>query len=213
MSETSDNVKRKKTKTIKLAAILVTVVITVLVALIVFRALFPRVRETGYPPPDWCKVNLSGLVKALIIYANDHDDEFPSPDKWCDLLIGEDFAFYKQFVCPASDAVVGESSYAINKNVADKKISNLPADMVVLFETNFGKEPSGREGLLKEQQCYESVPYRNPGTKVYKLRWNQVGGPEILTTGNHKGKGCNVAFVDMPVEFVKTRKLGKLKWK
>jgi len=212
MSETSDNMQREKTRIIKLAAILVIVAMTALVVLIVWRA--QATRELGGPPPGgWCLVNLSGLVKAMIVYASDNDDEFPSPDKWCDLLIGEGFAYYKQFVCPASDAVVGESSYALNKNVTGKKISSLPADMVVLFETNFGKEPGGRKGLLKERQCFESVPYRNPGTKVYKLRWNQVGGPEILTTGNHKGKGCNVAFVDMHVEFVKTSALGELKWK
>jgi len=42
--------------------------------------------------------------------------------------------------------------------------------------------------------------------------WNQVGGPELLTTDNHQGLGCNVLFVDNHVEFVKTRDLDKLKW-
>jgi len=42
--------------------------------------------------------------------------------------------------------------------------------------------------------------------------WNHVGGPEILTTENHAGEGCNVAFVDTHVEFVKIQDLGKLKW-
>ncbi len=46
----------------------------------------------------------------------------------------------------------------------------------------------------------------NPG-------WNQVGGPEILTTENHKGKGCNIGFLDSHVEFVETKDIGKLKWK
>jgi len=49
--------------------------------------------------------------------------------------------------------------------------------------------------------------------KVYKQRWNQVGGPEILTTENHDGQGCNVVFNDSHVEFVKTDKLGELRWK
>ena len=35
--------------------------------------------------------------------------------------------------------------------------------------------------------------------------WNQVGGPEILTTDNHQGDGCNVLFMDSHVEFVKQR--------
>ena len=43
--------------------------------------------------------------------------------------------------------------------------------------------------------------------------WNQFGGPEILTTENHKREGCNVLFNDLHVEFVKTEELAKLKWK
>jgi len=43
--------------------------------------------------------------------------------------------------------------------------------------------------------------------------WNQVGGAEILTTQNHSGKGCFVAFCDLNVKFVKTEDIDKLKWK
>jgi prepilin-type processing-associated H-X9-DG protein len=43
--------------------------------------------------------------------------------------------------------------------------------------------------------------------------WNQFGGPEILTTENHEGKGCNILFADGTTKFVKTGELGQLKWK
>ena len=42
--------------------------------------------------------------------------------------------------------------------------------------------------------------------------WNQTGGPEILTTDNHQGDGCNVLFIDSHVEFVRTKDLNDLKW-
>ena len=42
--------------------------------------------------------------------------------------------------------------------------------------------------------------------------WNQHDGPEILTTEKHRGEGCNIAFADTHVEFVKTQGLSKLKW-
>ena len=42
--------------------------------------------------------------------------------------------------------------------------------------------------------------------------WNQIGGPEILSTDNHKGKGCYIVFADGNTEFVNTEKLDKLKW-
>jgi len=42
--------------------------------------------------------------------------------------------------------------------------------------------------------------------------WNQAGGPEILTTENHNGEGCNILFVDSHVQFVRTEDLDDLKW-
>ncbi|TKJ38888.1 MAG: hypothetical protein CEE38_04105 [Planctomycetes bacterium B3_Pla] len=43
--------------------------------------------------------------------------------------------------------------------------------------------------------------------------WNQAGGPEILTTENHEGDGCNIVFVDGHAEFVRTQTLNDLRWK
>jgi hypothetical protein len=45
-----------------------------------------------------------------------------------------------------------------------------------------------------------------------KPGWNQVGGPELLNTTNHNGRGCNVTFGGGPGEFVPTSKLGDLQW-
>ncbi len=42
--------------------------------------------------------------------------------------------------------------------------------------------------------------------------WNQFGGPELLTTENHKGEGCNVLFNDGHGEFVKAEDIAELKW-
>jgi prepilin-type processing-associated H-X9-DG protein len=125
-----------------------------------------------------CGTNLSGLSKAMMIYANDYDDQYPTPEKWCDLLIEYCEVAPQSFICKG--APEGPSNYALNENIAQLGIST-QLDIVLLFETH-------------------------PG-------WNQVGGPDILTTDNHQGDGCNVAFVDGHVEFVKTRDIPNLKWK
>jgi prepilin-type processing-associated H-X9-DG protein len=125
-----------------------------------------------------CATNLSGLGKAMLIYANDYDDMFPTQSEWCDLLIEYVEVTPKSFVCKG--APEGPCNYAMNENVARLGIS-APHDMVLLFETY-------------------------PG-------WNQVGGPEMLTTDNHQGDGCNVLFVDGHVEFVKADQRYRLRWK
>lgn len=43
--------------------------------------------------------------------------------------------------------------------------------------------------------------------------WNQSGGVELLTTDNHKGKGCNVLYVGGYVQFVRSKDIDKLRWK
>lgn len=125
-----------------------------------------------------CATNMSGLSKAMMLYANDYDDQYPTPEKWCDLLIEKCEVTPITFRCKGAEE--GPCNYALNENVAELGIS-APADIVLLFETH-------------------------PG-------WNQFGGPEILTTDNHMGEGCTVAFVDGHVEFVKARDIEYLKWK
>ncbi len=43
--------------------------------------------------------------------------------------------------------------------------------------------------------------------------WNQSGGPELLNTDNHEGKGCNILFYDGHVECIDAKDLKNLKWK
>ncbi len=164
-----------------------------------------------------CGTNVYGLARAMIVYARDTESgRLPLADQWCDLLIMRDYCNVKHFVCKESDAIEGESSYALNKNVAGKRLSELAADVVLLFETDLGKDKKGRKGFLKDrtwyQASYGATPNARGETRVYRDRWNQVGGAEILSTKHHKWQGCNVAFVDTHVDFVKTADLGKLKW-
>jgi prepilin-type processing-associated H-X9-DG protein len=88
----------------------------------------------------------------------------------------------KQFCCPSSDTKKGQSSYAINVNIAGKKISEVrfPYDTVLLFETKSGVNPAG--------------------------------GPEILNADNHRGNGCNVLFAGGQVKFIKYEEFDKLRW-
>jgi hypothetical protein len=148
-------------------------------------------RSTAFSIP--CQSNLMRIGKAMLIYAYDYDDEYPIPEKWCDLLLeqrkrerGE--VDVKDFVCPKvfvyrplefyiPTPKKGRCYYAINPNCNPDS----PPNTVLVFESKVG--------------------------------WNQYGGPELLNTENHNGDGCFILFNDADVEFVETDQLGKLKWK
>lgn len=125
-----------------------------------------------------CGQNMSGLGKAMLIYANDYDDKFPKQTEWCDLLMKYTEVPLAGFRCRG--ALEGPCNYAMNKNLENVDRESAPLDMVLVFESS-------------------------PG-------WNQSGGPEMLSTDNHRGDGCNVLFVDGHVEFIKKQNLDELKW-
>jgi hypothetical protein len=136
-----------------------------------------------------CAANMSALGTAMLVYANDYDNKFPTPSQWCDLLIKYADVNERMFRCRGAFGCRGMRcckgvsgklcSYAMNKNIEGLG-AKAPPDMVLLFETR-------------------------PG-------WNLSGGPEILSADNHRGEGCNILFNDMHVAFVKTKDLNDLKW-
>ena len=135
-----------------------------------------------------CGHNLSQLGKAMLVYANEHQGQYPDPNRWSDFLLKHTDVEAKHFFCPGVRLrwkrqvlpwpVPRKAScyYAINPNCR----LNSPPDMVLLFETKGG--------------------------------WNQFGGPEILTLDNHGGFSCNILFNDGHVEPGRRRYLGRLKW-
>ena len=92
-----------------------------------------------------CGENMSGLGKAMIIYAGDNGDKFPTHDQWCDLLIEYEDCNPNMFRCKGDD--VGPSSYSMNLNIAELG-SDAPPDMVLLFESKPGWNQSGGPELL-----------------------------------------------------------------
>ncbi len=151
-----------------------------------------------------CGTNLKELGMAMMVYANDNDDQLPPADRWCDLLISKGKVSPKSLVCPGSDAVEGESSYAMNINAVGKKLNELSPDMVLLFETDAGKEAGPRMEVIDTRANHP----------VYSKRWNQAGGSEIMRTEHELNcqPGCNVLFVDSHTEYVDGDKLQKLRW-
>ena len=118
---------------------IIAILILVLSSLVLYQIAYyevPRARQGMWASGIICGSNLSGLGKALMIYAADHDDMLPA-ENWCDLLIEKCDVAPKSFLCKSSDSAKGESDYCLNKNAAGKKLSELPKDLVLLFEVEY----------------------------------------------------------------------------
>jgi prepilin-type N-terminal cleavage/methylation domain-containing protein len=99
---------------------------------------------------DRCAVNLLFLRLAIDAYASDHNQQFPSPDKWCDLLLEYTDVDEEQFRCPAQKR--GRCHYAMNPNAEP----NSPDDVVLLFETKGGWNQSGGSEILSTKNHFLS---------------------------------------------------------
>jgi prepilin-type processing-associated H-X9-DG protein len=130
-----------------------------------------------------CGTNMSLIGMELLVYINDYDDSFPIPSEWCDLLI-KHAKVKPSLVKPSTLRCFGATEGPCN------------------FAMNKNIEQYGLRSSPDMVLLFET----HPG-------WNQSGGPEILTTDNHKGEGCNVLFMDFHVDFVKKEDLDDLKWK
>ena len=87
-----------------------------------------------------CDSSLRGLGKAILIYVNDHND-YPTPEKWCDILMEED-PYLPGYRCKGAGK--GRCHYAMNPNCEP----NSPNDVVLLFETKAGWNQFGGPDIL-----------------------------------------------------------------
>jgi prepilin-type processing-associated H-X9-DG protein len=88
-----------------------------------------------------CATNMKGLSTAMIVYMNDYDDQYPTPEQWCDLLIEKAGVSPKSFQCPLDPE--GAFSYAINENLYKVKSDMFSAQMVAIFEADLGRNGVG----------------------------------------------------------------------
>jgi prepilin-type processing-associated H-X9-DG protein len=105
-----------------------------------------------------------------------------------------------------------------NKYPAVGKWCDLLVEHDYTTEKQFVCKAAERQG--DTGQCHYAMnpdcEPNSPGDVVLlfetKGGWNQSGGPEILTTENHGGKGCNILFNDGSVKFIPADEFNRLKW-
>jgi hypothetical protein len=105
---------------------------------------------------EHCQHNLASLGQAMTAYAKAHNDQLPKASDW----IGELKPDSKILRCPADLNPTRVSSYAMNANLGDKKLSEL-------------KDPHNTI-LLYEQDSKATVPFGR-GEDIVRLGKDTVG--------------------------------------
>jgi len=125
--------------------ILVIVLILILMAFFALKGMF-WLFDYGHSGIHWsyyCANNMRILGRAMLMYANDNNSQYPTADKWCDLLIEYDTDNKEQlFKCKGAGK--GRCHFAINPYCSP----NSPNDIVLLFETKGGWNQYGSTELL-----------------------------------------------------------------
>lgn len=171
--------KRRKLKGGLFAAIALLILGCLLGMLIPFETSLVRHRR------EVVGAKLARLYRAITEYSVSHDGYLPTADKWCDLLIEHDKNLSKDsFRYPPGK--YGVFLFAFNKNLDGLRLSDIPEDVVLLFETdgswNLSGGPELLEGRFKERKrffvllangrVYQSIPsLRELFKEKNELRW------------------------------------------
>lgn len=201
--------KRHLAQRLRIVLIVIIVLALILPGLVKVRKMYHVVN---------CRLNMIyNIHSAFKCYEYDYKT-YPLSNQWCDLLCVHGDVAPKGFYCPASDAVEGECTYALNKYLYESQPSEQPQDMVFLFETDAGKDFGPRTESIQQRAFYQHFSKEQDNRyeylkdrKVYPGRWNLVGGPEMATTCYHGT--CQVYLRNGSVLEVKKEDLPGLRWK
>ncbi|MHC4572784.1 MAG: hypothetical protein ACYS76_01410 [Planctomycetota bacterium] len=117
--------------------------------------------------------NLRLLGKQLIEYAQDNADYLPTADQWCELLMEHNTKLTRDnFVHPKPHwyHLKGECHFAFNKNLSGMRLSDIPGNVVLVFEADGDWNLSGTSELLKtryREKGYITIMYVNGDTADY----------------------------------------------
>jgi len=155
------------------------ILVPIIVAVAYVRSSAPA-EETQEPPSIRCRSNISRLAGEINNYRADNDGRLPKAEKWCDILLEQANVEESLFSCPLDEGA--RCSYSLNKYAAQAG-ADLPADMVLLFESKAGWNQVGGPELF-------IAPHR----------------------GRRGTTGC-VAFADGKGDFITADNVDSLNWK
>ncbi|MBN1974767.1 MAG: hypothetical protein JW787_14095 [Sedimentisphaerales bacterium] len=135
-----------------------------------------------------CADNMANIWKTFSKYSRDNQRKYPEPEQWCNAILKYDQVKKNDFLCT-------EIKYGWKRQVF---LWPVPKNHKSYYAMNPNCEPNSPKDIVL---LFET-----------KGGWNLSGGPELLTTQNHRGQGCNILFNGGYVDFISTNKIADLRW-
>ncbi|UCC22278.1 MAG: hypothetical protein JSW23_10870 [Planctomycetota bacterium] len=151
---------------------------------------------------------LRSITYIIKDYAEEHQDNLPPAENWCEILA--DFYPVKINLWVHDD----------RENVQDPNGQEFQDPLYVWLNDSGPEQYEKYQGwsdyALNENVAglrLKDIPndvvllFETPVAK------NPVGGPALMTTEKHDGKGCIILFGDLHLEFVEPQDFNDLRWK
>jgi ABC-type transport system involved in multi-copper enzyme maturation permease subunit len=128
-------------------------------------------------------IRMRQLASALRWYARCHDGQLPEAGNWCESI---------------AESVIREWS-------------SHRTSVIMKWNPTHGSAYALNKNLagLKLNSMPSDIVLLFETT----LSQNPAGGPELIITTNHDGRGCIIMFSDMHMEFIKAKDINDLRWK
>ena len=94
-----------------------------------------------------CRLNGQILGKQIVAFAK-QEGRFPEASNWCDIAVTTFSLSPRQLACPILPGS-NTCGQAYNGHVAGRKVSEVPGDCVLLFESRAGWNAAGGSGLFQ----------------------------------------------------------------
>lgn len=132
-----------------------------------------------------CKQKLLVLYEYFREYTEENGGRIPKTKTWCDAIVRKHDTKSDPFICPTINISQRLCSYGLNEHILGKQFSELPRDIVFLFEMNLGWNQTGgpndlnfdnHDYILETTRC--GILYANGDIEYVQkknangLRWN-----------------------------------------
>lgn len=157
--------------------------------------------------------NMNRIAKAMLIYANDHEDKMPDPNSWCDILLDQGYVALENLCIPSYGIrwpFGGRWPFGVgNWPPKEGANTNLYPGSVIIF-------PPPRAGhcdFAMNRNCRHFPQDGNPILLfVSKPGWNQSGGAELADMDRFGNEGILIYRASEGGTFVRKEHISKLSW-